>query len=116
MTRPVRFAPPVTAVIQSEIRGLTQPVPGDPNVFLMNYTVIARRWRPKKFEDVVGQPHVVTTLKNSIRRGRIAHAYLFAGPRGVGKTSISRILAKAVNCVEGVKEEPCNVCQDVHRH
>jgi DNA polymerase III subunit gamma/tau len=77
----------------------------------MNYTVIARRWRPRKFEDVVGQPHVVTTLKNSIRRGRIAHAYLFAGPRGVGKTSISRILAKAVNCVEGVKEEPCNVCR-----
>jgi DNA polymerase III subunit gamma/tau len=76
-----------------------------------NYTVIARRWRPKKFEDVVGQPHVVTTLKNSIRRGRIAHAYLFSGPRGVGKTSISRILAKAVNCVEGVKEEPCNVCK-----
>jgi DNA polymerase III subunit gamma/tau len=77
----------------------------------MSYTVIARRWRPKTFEDVVGQPHVVTTLKNSISRGRIAHAYLFAGPRGVGKTSISRILAKAVNCVEGVKEEPCNVCR-----
>jgi DNA polymerase III subunit gamma/tau len=76
----------------------------------MNYTVIARRWRPKRFEDVVGQAHVVTTLKNSIRRGRIAHAYLFSGPRGVGKTSISRILAKAVNCAEGVQEEPCNVC------
>ena len=79
--------------------------------WLMSYTVIARRWRPKRFEDVVGQAHVVTTLKNSIRRGRIAHAYLFAGPRGVGKTSISRILAKAVNCVEGVQEEPCNVCE-----
>jgi DNA polymerase III subunit gamma/tau len=77
----------------------------------MSYTVIARRWRPRRFEDVVGQAHVVQTLKNSIRRGRIAHAYLFAGPRGVGKTSISRILAKAVNCVEGVKEEPCNVCK-----
>jgi len=60
---------------------------------------------------VVGQAHVVTTLKNSIKRGRIAHAYLFAGPRGVGKTSISRILAKAVNCLEGVKEEPCSACQ-----
>ncbi len=60
---------------------------------------------------MVGQAHVVTTLKNSIERGRIAHAYLFAGPRGVGKTSISRILAKAVNCLEGVKEEPCNACQ-----
>jgi len=59
---------------------------------------------------VVGQPHIVTTLRNSIRRGRVAHAYLFAGPRGVGKTSISRILAKAVNCVEGMREEPCNEC------
>ncbi|MGD0230556.1 MAG: DNA polymerase III subunit gamma/tau [Syntrophorhabdales bacterium] len=77
----------------------------------MSYTVIARRWRPRKFDDVVGQAHIVTTLKNSIRRGRIAHAYLFCGPRGVGKTSISRILAKAVNCVEGVKEEPCNACR-----
>lgn len=76
----------------------------------MSYTVIARRWRPRTFEDVVGQSHIVTTLKNSIRRGRIAHAYLFSGPRGVGKTSISRILAKAVNCMEGVKDEPCNTC------
>jgi len=76
----------------------------------MSYTVIARRWRPRQFEDVVGQPHIVTTLKNSIKRGRVAHAYLFAGPRGVGKTSISRILAKAVNCVEGVSAEPCNKC------
>ena len=59
---------------------------------------------------MVGQPHIVTTLRNSIRRGRVAHAYLFAGPRGVGKTSISRILAKAVNCVEGMREEPCNEC------
>ena len=76
----------------------------------MSYTVIARRWRPKKFEDVVGQAHIVTTLKNSIKNGRLAHAYLFSGPRGVGKTSISRILAKAVNCLEGVREEPCNAC------
>jgi len=76
----------------------------------MSYTVIARRWRPKKFEDVVGQAHIVTTLKNSIKKGRLAHAYLFSGPRGVGKTSISRILAKAVNCLEGVREEPCNAC------
>jgi DNA polymerase III subunit gamma/tau len=76
-----------------------------------NYTVIARRWRPKRFEDVVGQAHIVTTLKNSIQRGRIAHAYLFSGPRGVGKTSISRILSKAVNCAHGISEEPCNECQ-----
>jgi DNA polymerase-3 subunit gamma/tau len=76
----------------------------------MSYTVIARRWRPKKFEDVIGQAHIVTTLKNSIKNGRLAHAYLFSGPRGVGKTSVSRILAKAVNCLEGVREEPCNAC------
>ena len=76
----------------------------------MSYTVIARRWRPKKFEDVVGQAHIVTTLKNSIKNGRLAHAYLFSGPRGVGKTSVSRILAKAVNCLQGVREEPCNAC------
>jgi DNA polymerase-3 subunit gamma/tau len=74
------------------------------------YRVIAREWRPRKFEDVVGQPHIVTTLKNSIKRGRIAHAYLFAGPRGVGKTTVARILAKAVNCAEGVREEPCDRC------
>ena len=77
----------------------------------MSYTVIARRWRPKKFEDVIGQQHIVTTLKNSIRSGRIPHAYLFTGPRGVGKTSLARILSKAVNCVHGPTEEPCDVCE-----
>ena len=75
-----------------------------------DYKVIAREWRPRKFADVVGQPHIVTTLKNSIRRDRIAHAYLFAGPRGVGKTTVARILAKAVNCAQGVIEEPCDEC------
>ncbi|MHB8110478.1 MAG: DNA polymerase III subunit gamma/tau [Syntrophorhabdaceae bacterium] len=78
----------------------------------MNYTVIARRWRPQKFDDVVGQPHIVTTLKNSIKAGRIAHAFLFTGPRGVGKTSLARIFAKAVNCVNGPTAEPCNVCEN----
>ncbi len=76
------------------------------------YTVIARRWRPKRFEDVIGQPHIITTIKNSIKFGRIAHAYLFTGPRGVGKTSLARILAKAVNCVNGPTEEPCGVCEN----
>ena len=79
---------------------------------LLSYTVIARRWRPQKFDDVIGQPHIITTLKNSIRSGRIAHAFLFTGPRGVGKTSLARILAKAVNCVNGPTEEPCNVCEN----
>jgi len=78
----------------------------------MNYTVIARRWRPKRLEDVIGQLHIVTTIKNSIKFNRIAHAYLFTGPRGVGKTSMARIIAKAVNCIDGPKEEPCGVCEN----
>ena len=76
----------------------------------MSYTVLARTWRPKTFEDVIGQPHIVTTLRNAMRLGRIAHAYLFSGPRGVGKTSIARILAKAVNCANVKEGEPCNTC------
>ncbi len=78
----------------------------------MNYTVIARRWRPKRLEDVIGQLHIVTTIKNSIKFNRIAHAYLFTGPRGVGKTSMARIIAKAVNCIDGPKEEPCGICEN----
>lgn len=77
----------------------------------MNYTVIARRWRPKRFEDVIGQPHIITTIKNSLKFDRIAHAYLFTGPRGVGKTSLARIVAKAVNCTNRLSEEPCGACE-----
>ncbi|HPX12326.1 MAG TPA: DNA polymerase III subunit gamma/tau, partial [Syntrophales bacterium] len=76
----------------------------------MEYLVLARKWRPQVFEDVVGQDHAVRTLKNSIRFGRIGHAYLFSSPRGIGKTSVARILAKAVNCVRGPSEVPCNEC------
>jgi len=76
----------------------------------MEYLVLARKWRPQVFEDVVGQDPVVRTLKNAIRLGRIGHAYLFSGPRGIGKTSVARILAKAVNCVEGPAEIPCGAC------
>ncbi|MBM4312650.1 MAG: AAA family ATPase, partial [Deltaproteobacteria bacterium] len=76
----------------------------------MEYLVLARKWRPQIFEDVLGQEHVVRTLSNAITQGRIAHAFLFSGPRGVGKTSIARILAKAINCVQGATPTPCNVC------
>src|SRR5258706_14171496 len=67
------------------------------------YQVIARKWRPQTFDDVVGQDHVVRTLKNAITRNRIAHAYLFVGPRGTGKTSTARIFAKALKCTAGPK-------------
>ncbi|MES2697853.1 MAG: DNA polymerase III subunit gamma/tau [Verrucomicrobiota bacterium] len=69
------------------------------------YQVIARKWRPQTFDDVVGQDHVVRTLKNAITRNRIAHAYLFVGPRGTGKTSTARIFAKALNCTDGPKAD-----------
>jgi DNA polymerase-3 subunit gamma/tau len=76
----------------------------------MSYLVIARKWRPQTFEDVVGQGHVTRTLQNAISAGRVAHAYLFTGPRGVGKTSTARILAKALNCEKGPTPHPCLVC------
>jgi len=76
----------------------------------VEYRVLARKWRPQIFEDVLGQEHVVRTLKNAIGQKRIAHAFLFSGPRGVGKTSIARILAKALNCETGPTPTPCNQC------
>ena len=76
----------------------------------MSYVVLARRYRPQTFEDIVGQEPIVTTLRNAIRANRVAHAYLLAGPRGVGKTSAARILSKALNCQHGPTETPCNVC------
>jgi DNA polymerase III subunit gamma/tau len=76
----------------------------------MSYQVIARKWRPQTFKDLVGQTHVTETLANAIKNNRVAHAYIFSGARGVGKTTAARILAKALNCVNGPTPEPCGVC------
>ncbi len=78
----------------------------------MSYLVLARKWRPQSFEEVIGQRHITKTLQNAITNDRIAHAFLFAGARGVGKTSMARILAKALNCREGPKPVPCNQCEN----
>ena len=76
----------------------------------MSYQVIARKWRPQTFADLVGQQHVTETLGNAIKNNRVAHAYIFSGARGVGKTTAARILAKALNCVKGPTAEPCGEC------
>ena len=77
----------------------------------MDYLVLARKYRPQTFDEVVGQESVGTTLRNAIASGRVAHAYLFSGPRGVGKTTTARILAKALNCVDGPTASPCGICE-----
>ena len=79
----------------------------------MAYQVLARRWRPQRFAEVVGQDHVTRTLENAIKTARLAHAFLFCGPRGVGKTTTARILAKCLNCEtasDGPVPDPCNDC------
>jgi DNA polymerase III subunit gamma/tau len=76
----------------------------------VSYQVFARKYRPQTFDDLVGQAHVTRTLKNAVEQNRLAHAYLFVGPRGIGKTSTARILAKALNCVNGPTVTPCGVC------
>src|SRR3954464_8420279 len=76
----------------------------------MSYQVIARKWRPQKFDDVVGQQAVTRTLRNALKSGRVAQAFVFAGPRGVGKTTTPPILARALNCESGPTADPCGVC------
>jgi DNA polymerase III subunit gamma/tau len=78
----------------------------------VSYEVFARKYRPQTFDDLVGQPHVSRTLKNAVEQNRLAHAYLFVGPRGIGKTSTARILAKALNCVNGPTATPCGECDN----
>src|SRR5690554_5455358 len=76
----------------------------------MSYLVLARKYRPDSFASVSGQEHVTRTLSNAIKRNKVAHAYLFCGPRGVGKTSIARIFAKSLNCATGPTDSPCLEC------
>ncbi|HSH00134.1 MAG TPA: AAA family ATPase, partial [candidate division Zixibacteria bacterium] len=76
----------------------------------MTYQVLARKYRPQRFDDVIAQEHVTTTLKNAITAGRIGSGYLFCGPRGTGKTSVARILARSINCVNGPTVSPCGEC------
>src|ERR687898_1381967 len=75
------------------------------------YQVLARKWRPQRFDEVVGQQAGTRTLRNALGSGRIHQAFVFAGPRGVGKTTTARLLARALNCVNGPTAEPCGVCE-----
>ena len=76
----------------------------------MSYQVLARKWRPTQFDEMVGQGHVLKALVNALDDNRLHHAYLFTGTRGVGKTSIARLFAKALNCEQGITSKPCDKC------
>ncbi len=81
----------------------------------MTYLVLARKYRPQRFGEMSGQAHVVRTLSNALKTGQLAHAFLFTGPRGVGKTTTARLVAKALNCEKGPTAEPCGVCTRASR-
>ena len=92
-------------------KSVSAPETASPSVAKQAYTVLARRYRPQQFADLVGQEAVVRALVNALQSNRVAHAYLFTGARGVGKTSTARILAKALNCVQGPTPTPCDKCE-----
>src|SRR5580693_5310700 len=87
-----------------------EPVPEPAEASAKGYTVLARRYRPQTFDDLIGQEPVSRALANALKSNRVAHAYLFTGARGVGKTSTARILAKALNCANGPTATPCGEC------
>jgi DNA polymerase-3 subunit gamma/tau len=114
-----KFLASISHVIHDTLRATLRSFPTRPESWIaslrmtdlpMSYQVIARKWRPQTFRDLVGQTHVAETLANAIKNNRVAHAYIFSGARGVGKTSAARILAKALNCVKGPTPEPCGEC------